>query len=136
MNSYTAKMVEFLQRASHGLIRLTPKDRDGRPIGDIHDARIDAEPMKPGIQELKEWVALATYLSSFPDADGNGVPNIPERYRGPEGRLTAAPSWNPVKLVAGGNRITWGLLVLGVLFLGLLGLFIGRLLRKRLTKDA
>jgi 2',3'-cyclic-nucleotide 2'-phosphodiesterase (5'-nucleotidase family) len=135
MNSYTAKMVEFLQRASHGLIRLTPKNRDGRPIGDIHDARIDADPMKPGIQELKEWVALASYMNTFPDRDVNGVPNIPGRYRGPEGRITASPSWSPIRLIAGGNIVTWGALAAGVLLLCLLGLFI-RMLRKRLTKTS
>lgn len=129
MNIYTAKMVEFVQRASHGLIRLTPKDRDGRPISDINNARIDADPALPGIQELKEWVALATYMKSFPDTDGNGVPNIPDKYRRPEGRITAAPSWNPVRLVAGGNRITCGVLAVAILILGLLGWLVWKIRR-------
>jgi len=131
MNIYTAKMVEFVQRASHGLIRLTPKDRDGRPIGDINNARIDADPLRPGIQELKEWVALTTYMKSFPDTDGNGVPNIPDQYRLPEGRITAAPSWNPVRLIAGGNRITCGVLAVAILILGLLGWLLWKIGRKK-----
>lgn len=135
MNSYTAKMVEFLQRASHGLIRLKPKGKDGRPLGELKNARIDADPKKPGIQELKEWVALASYMNTLPDRDVNGVPNIPEKYRGPEGRITAAPSWNPVRLIAGGSRITWGILGAGVLFLILLGFFI-RMLCRRFTKPS
>ena len=121
MNSYTAKMVEFVQRTSHGLIRLTPKDRTGRPVSDMKDARIDADPLRPGIQELKEWVALATYMKSFPDTDGNGVPNIPEKYRRPEGRITSAPSWNPVRLITSGNRITYGVLAVAILLLSLSG---------------
>ena len=135
MNSYTAKMVEFLQRASHGLIRLKPKGKDGRPLGELKNARIDADPKKPGIQELKEWIALASYMNTFPDRDVNGVPNIPEKYRGPEGRITAAPSWNPVRLIAGGSRVTWGILGAGVLFLILLGFFI-RMLCRRFTKPS
>ncbi len=122
MNSYTAKMVAFVQRASHGLIQLTPKDRAGRPINDINNARIDANPVQPGIQELKEWIALATYMNSFPDTDGNGIPDIPDRYRRPEGRILAAPSWNPVRLIAGGNKITYGILAAGILILCLSGL--------------
>jgi 5'-nucleotidase len=124
MNSYTAKMVEFVQRASHGLIRLTPKDKAGLPVSDIKDARIDADPAKPGIQELKEWIALATFMKSFPDTDGNGVPNIPDLYRAPEGRILAAPSLNPVSLIAGGNRITYGVLAAGILILCLSGLLL------------
>lgn len=122
MNSYTAEMVAFVQRASRGLIRLTPKDGTGRPLSDIRDARIDADPLKPGIQELKEWVALAAYLGSFPDTDGNGIPNIPKKYSGPEGRILPVPSWNPIRLVAGGNRVTWGILAAAILLLVLLGL--------------
>jgi len=133
MNSYTAKMVGFVQRASHGLIRLTPKDRTGLPVGDIKDARIDADPLKPGIQELKEWIALATYMQSFTDTDGNGVPNIPDRYRRPEGRITAAPSWNPVRLIAGGNWITYGACAVAVLILGLTGLLLWKI-RKWLAR--
>ena len=133
MNSYTAKMFEFVQRVSHGLIRLTPKDRAGRPVSDIKDARIDADPLKPGIQELKEWVALATYMKSFPDTDGNSVPNIPHKYREPEGRITSAPSWNPVRLIAGGNRITYGILAAAILFLGLSGLLLWKI-RKWLAR--
>ncbi|MFH1080620.1 MAG: bifunctional UDP-sugar hydrolase/5'-nucleotidase [Pseudomonadota bacterium] len=124
MNSYTAKMVEFVQRASHGLIRLTPKDRAGRPVSNVKDARIDADPLKPGIQELKEWAALAVYMKSFPDTDGNGVPNIPREYREPEGRIVSAPSWNPVRLIAGGNRITCGVFAVGIMILGLSGLLL------------
>jgi 5'-nucleotidase/UDP-sugar diphosphatase len=133
MNSYTTKMAEFVQRASHGLIRLTPKDKTGRTVSDIKDARIDADPTRPGIQELKEWVALATYMKSFPDTDGNGVPNIPEKYRQPEGRITSAPSWNPVRLITCGNRITYGVLAAAILLLSLSGLLLWKI-RKWLAR--
>ncbi len=53
---------------------------------------------------------MTDFLRHFPDTDGNGIPDIPERYRGPEGRLVSLPSWNPVKLIAGGTAVTYGLL--------------------------
>jgi len=117
MNLFMANMVDFLRTASHGLVSVVPKDRSGRPISDIREARIDANPGRPGIQELKEWAALAEYLQSFPDRNGNGVPDVPDRYRGPEGRYRAVPSWNPVSLLSGGGRITYGLMGAGAAFL-------------------
>jgi hypothetical protein len=99
----------------------------------MKNARIDADLLKPGTQELKEWVALATYMKSFPDTDENGVPNIPDQYRRPEGRITSAPSWNPVRLIAGGNRITYGVLAAAILLPGLSGLLLWKI-RKWLAR--
>ncbi len=114
MNFYTAQMVDYVRNASHGLLSVTPRDRQGRPVTDTKEGVVDADARTPGIQEIKEWVALADYLKAFPDTDGNGIPEIPERYRGPEGRFKAVPSWNPIDLVAGGNAITWGVVGMGL----------------------
>ena len=117
MNYYTAVMVDYVGQVSHGLLALTPKDREGRPIKSLRDAIVPAGPSNPAVREIKEWAALAAYLRSFPDTDKNGLPEIPARYRAPEGRLVAEASWNPVKLVAGGTFITYG--AIGVLALAL-----------------
>jgi len=94
-------MVEYVRTASHGLLSVQPRDRNGRPITDLKEGIvIDADALTPGVQEIKEWVALAAYLQSFPDSDGNGIPEIPVRYRQAEGRFAATPSWNPVDLIA------------------------------------
>jgi len=72
-------------------------------------------------EPLREWVALAEYLASFPERDG--IPTIPERYARPEGRIVAEASWNPVALLAGGNWLTWSaaaLFVVAVLVILLL----------------
>jgi hypothetical protein len=84
--------------------------------------RVDVDAGAAGIQELKEWVALTRYLKSLPDRNGNGIPDLPENYRNPDGRIVAAPSWNPVNLLRGAGWITWCVLaaaaiVLIVLFL-------------------
>ena len=135
MNYYTAQMVNFVRDASYGLLSITPRDRGGRPVADTRQGIIDADPAAPGVQEIKEWVALATYMKSFPDEDGNGIPDIPARYRQPEGRFSPSPSWNPVRLVAGGNWITYGAIGIGIL-LHIVGIvligFLFRLIRRRI----
>jgi 2',3'-cyclic-nucleotide 2'-phosphodiesterase (5'-nucleotidase family) len=135
MNFYTAQMVGFVRNASRGLLSITPRDREGRPVTDLKQGIIDADAIAPGIQEIKEWLALAAYMKGFPDVDGNGIPDIPARYRQPEGRFAADPSWNPIRLIAGGNGITYGVLVIGmgvlVLAVILLRLSI-RLLRRKI----
>ena len=137
MNFYTAQMVGFVRNASHGLLSITPRDREGRPVSDLKQGIIDADAIAPGIQEIKEWLALAAYMKGFPDVDGNGIPDIPARYRQPEGRFAADPSWNPIRLIAGGNGITYGVLGIGigvlVLTVILLRLSI-RLLRRKIYR--
>ena len=137
LNFYTAQMVEYVRTASHGLLSVQPRDRNGRPITDLKEGIvIDADALTPGVQEIKEWVALAAYLKSFPDSDGNGIPEIPVRYRQPEGRFAAAPSWNPVDLIVGGNAITYGAIGIGVLLHVLMILLIGflvRLIRRKIS---
>ncbi len=137
LNYYTAQMVDYVRKASHGLLAVQPRDRTGRPVTDAKEGIvIDADLLTPGIQEIKEWVALAAYLKSFPDRDGNGVPDLPARYRQPAGRFSAAPSWNPVALVGGGNAITYGAMGIGLLIVvltaGLVFLAV-RLVRRKLT---
>ena len=135
MNYYTAQMVNYVRDASYGLLSIMPKDREGRPVADTKQGIIDADLAAPGVQEIKEWVALATYMKSFPDEDGNGIPDIPTRYRQPEGRFSPSPSWNPIRLIAGGNGITYGAIGIGIL-LHILGViligFFFRLIRRRI----
>ena len=134
VNAYMAGMLNFVRRASHGLIQFSPKDDKGRPVTDWKAVRVDADAGAAGIQELKEWVALARYLKSFPDRNGNGVPDLPEGYRNPDGRSVAAPSWNPVDLLRGAGWITWAVIAAAAVVLIILALviwWIVRLARRR-----
>jgi 5'-nucleotidase/UDP-sugar diphosphatase len=130
MNYYTAHMVEFIRRSSYGILDITPKDREGRPVTDIKKMIVHADPHTSGVKELKEWAALAAYMKTFPDTDGNGIPNIPDRYKGPEGRIASEPSWNPLKIVAGGNYMTYGALGIVILILIILGVLIRKIARR------
>ena len=37
--------------------------------------RIDRDPLTPGTQELKEWMALLNYLPAFNDSPFDGIPS-------------------------------------------------------------
>jgi len=126
----TAVMLSKMGSISYGIISATPKDRSGQPITDLSKAVIDADPKRPGIQELKEWKALADYLTIQPDLDGNGIADLPGRYRQPEGRYQAVPSWNPVNLFRETTYITWGLLTGLLLVMGLTFLVIRGIIRR------
>jgi 2',3'-cyclic-nucleotide 2'-phosphodiesterase (5'-nucleotidase family) len=129
VNNYTARMLNYVRRVSHGLIQFTPKDDKGRPITDWKAVRVDADAGAAGIQELKEWVALTLYLKSLPDRNGNGIPDLPESYRNPDGRNVAVPSWNPVDLFRGAGWITWAVLAAAAVVLIVLVLVIWWIVR-------
>ena len=116
-NLYTAGMINYVSEVSHGLISIKPKDKNGRALPDVKQAIIYTDKNSPKAAELKEWIALVQYMRSFKDTNKNGIPDIPEKYHKPEGRIQAEPSMNPVKLTAGGNAITYGALFIGLFLL-------------------
>jgi 5'-nucleotidase len=133
-NYYNASFLKIIGSYTKNVLRIVPKDRAGRPIEDLAAARIDADPDRPGVQELKEWVALFEYVRTFRDEDGDGLAEIPARYRGPEGRIVARPSLSPVALLRRGNWLTWiafGAVVVVLAFIFLVSTKIVRRLRRR-----
>jgi 5'-nucleotidase/UDP-sugar diphosphatase len=116
-NLYNATFLNFVGRFTYGILKVVPKDRNGNPIvtksskGNPFDLllplRVDTDKEKPGIQELKEWVCVMEYVKSFPDRDGDGSPDMPEKYRGKLGRIIREPSWNPMMLLSRGTYLTW-----------------------------
>jgi len=130
LNSYTAGMVGYVSRASRGLLKMLPRDAGGRVMARPEDGMIDADPGVPGIQELKEWAALSDVLKALPDTNGNGIPDIPERYRRSEGRFAAEPSWNPAKLILGGNGLTY-IVLAAVVVLVLIVFFVAQWIIRR-----
>ena len=130
VNAYMAGMLNFIRRASHSLIHFSPKDDGGRPITDWKAVRIDADAGTAGIHELKEWVALTLYLKSLPDRNGNGIPDLPENYRNPDGRNVSMPSWNPVNLLRGAGWITGCVLAAAAVVLIVLSLMVWWIVRR------
>lgn len=136
-NIYNAAFLKLVGRFTYGLLEIVPKDRSGRSIAKLSDARVDADPARPGVQELKEWQGLVTYVRSFPDANGNGLADIPDKYRGKLGRIVAKPSFNPVNLVYRPGKPTLiALAVLGGIVLFLAAVAVAIIKRKKLKLKA
>ncbi|MBN2225083.1 MAG: bifunctional metallophosphatase/5'-nucleotidase [Deltaproteobacteria bacterium] len=138
-NYYNSTFIKVVGNFTNNILTMVPKDREGKPIEDLTEYRVDADPNTPGIQEMKDWTALTAYVATFEDTDGDGTPNIPERYREPAGRYVAAASWNPVKLIAHGSYLTWiglGVVILVLLILVLIIYILFRIFRKKGKKGA
>lgn len=87
---YVAELLTLVQSSSGGLLSVTPKESDCSTVVTNFDSRIvDADPGTTGTQELHQWGALYSYMSSFPDPDANGVPNVKSIYATTQGRITA-----------------------------------------------
>ena len=106
-NLYNATFLDIVGNFTMNILKIIPKDRNGRPYGDLAEALVDADPQRPGIQEVKQWVGLMEYVRSFKDTNGDGYPEIPEKYKGKLGRTVREPSLNPVSLLKGGTYMTW-----------------------------
>ena len=74
------------------------------------------------------------YIKSFPDTNGNGVPDIPDKYKGKLGRIVVEASWNPVSLLSRGTMVTWGAfsaVIIGLLLLVLIAGVVVKMTRRR-----
>jgi len=49
----------------------------------METAVIDMDENKEGVQEGKEWLALVEFFSSMKDTNGNGIPDIDNKYKSP-----------------------------------------------------
>lgn len=106
-NIYNATFLKIVGNFTMGILTIVPKDVNGTPIEDLTHALIDADPNRPGVQEVKQWVGLLEYVRSFKDANGDGIPDVPDKYRGSLGRIVSEPSLCPVSLLKRGTYLTW-----------------------------
>lgn len=133
-NIYNATFLKIIGGFTYNVLTIVPKDREGRPIADLAQYRIDADKTRPGIQEVKQWLGLMEYLAAFPDTNGNGIPDVPEKYKGKLGRAVIQASYNPVSLVSGGTWVTWaavGVVVFLLLLVGGVVYLVLRIVRRR-----
>ncbi|MDZ7344495.1 MAG: bifunctional metallophosphatase/5'-nucleotidase [candidate division KSB1 bacterium] len=116
-NIFVATFIKIVGNFTYGILTMTPKDSSGQPIEELRMALIDADSDSAGIQEVKEWEALLAYVQTFPDTDGNEVPNMSARYRHAQGRIQKVSSMHPALLFKNATYLTWGAtsLVLGAL---------------------
>ena len=110
---YTSQMLSNVTDLSYGLLSIVPKDANGNPVKDFTDAVIYTTEG----QELKAWAAIAEYMSSFEDTDGDGIGNVPEKYATKEGRKVVENSKNIFDLLKKPNRFFF--MIIGIILLAL-----------------
>ena len=110
---YTSQMLGGVTDLSYGLLSIVPKFADGTPVENYEDAVIKADG-----RELKAWAAIADYMTSFEDTDGDGIGNVPEKYAKEEGRKVVENSKNLIDLVKNPNKFFF--MIIGALLLVLL----------------
>ena len=96
---YSSQMLGGVTDMSFGLLSLIPKYADGTPIDRYEDAVIKVDG-----KELKAWNAIAQYMMSFEDTDGDGVPNVPAVYASTEGRKVVEDSKEIKDLISNPNK--------------------------------
>ncbi len=87
VNLYIASLMYSLEEMTMGMLLVTPLHEDGSIMTDFESAMIDIDPVIDGVQEAKTWALVAKYLVGLEDTDGNGIPNLPDSYNAPEGRM-------------------------------------------------
>lgn len=125
---YTGQMLGSVMKMSYGLLSLEPKDKDGNPIENLEDQAI----MEDG-RELKAWDAIARYMQSFEDIDGDGIANVPEYYAVTHNRKVVDDSTNIIDLVKNPNRFSVMIVLICLLFLVIIILIVV-LIRKLVRK--
>ena len=79
-NIYLVSFMDRIKKLSYGLLKVVPKDENGKPVTDLNNQLIDIDAEKVGIQEAKEWIAMIEYIKSF-EKNSEGIPSIPDIYK-------------------------------------------------------
>lgn len=126
---YSLKLLGSVTDLSYGLLSIIPKNADGTPVENYSDTIIMTEG-----REVKAWEAIAGYMTSFADTDGNGVPNVDSRYAAEEGRKAVEDSKAIGDLLKEPNKFFFwivGILLAVVLILVLIVILIVKGIKKR-----
>ena len=125
---YTGQMLGSVMKMSYGLLSLEPKDKDGNPIENLEDQAV-----MEGDKELKAWDAIARYMQSFADTDGDGIANVPEYYETTHGRKVVEDSRNIIDLVKQPNKFSAmiaGICLIFIVMIVLVTVLIRKVVRK------
>lgn len=112
---YSGQMLGAVTDVSYGILSIQPKFEDGTPIENIEDAIITSNG-----QEIKAWAAIAEYMQSFPDTDGDGIPNVPSYYAAAQGRKIIEDSASLGDLLKNPNKYAVIMVVAVVVLLAVL----------------
>ena len=126
---YSLKLLSSVTDLSYGLLSIVPKDAEGNVIENFSDTIIHTEG-----REVKAWEAIARYMQSFEDTDGNGIANVDSRYASHEGRKVVEDSKKLGDLLKQPNKFFFwiaGIVLVVVFLLVLIPVSIIRGVKKR-----
>ena len=129
---YSGQMLGAVTDMSYGILSVVPKYEDGTVIEDLEDAIV----MENG-KELKAWEAIAGYMESFPDTDGDGTANVPAYYEEEQGRKVVEDSTNLLDLIKNPNKyaiIITAVAAAVILLVAVLIVFVVKLVKRRTGK--
>ena len=104
---YTGQMLGSVTDVSYGLLKIEPKDKNGKLLKNLED-----EAITDGKTELKAWVAIARYMQSFEDTDGDGIANVSDYYSTTHGRKVVEDSRNIADLLKHPNK--FAVMIVGI----------------------
>ena len=110
---YSGQMLSAVTKTSYGLLSVVPKKADGTPIENFEDVILTDNG-----GELKAWTAIAHYMESFPDENGDGIADIPQYYAGLHERKVVDDSANLIKLIKNPNK--YAVMIAGVVLIAIL----------------
>lgn len=128
---YSGQMLSAVTDMSYGLLSLVPKYADGTPIEDFEDVIITENG-----REMKAWAAIAEYMESFPDADGDGIADVPAYYSELHDRKAVEDSRRLGDLLKQPNRFAVIIVVVALVLLILVALLVAVVVKlvKRMKK--
>ena len=125
---YSGQMLNAVTDMSYGILSIVPKYADGTPIEDFEDVILTENG-----KELKGWDAIARYMASFEDTDGDGIGNVPDYYSTLHDRKKVEDSRSLSALLKKPNRFAFillGVILTAVLLVVCLVLLLRKLVRK------
>lgn len=97
---YSFRMLGTVKKTSKGLLNVEPKDINGNPVVNEEDIIVHDE----NGNEVKAWVAIANYMSTF-EKNEQGVPEFPKMYEnGKSDRKVVKTSKSVVENVKSPNK--------------------------------
>ena len=104
---------------SYGILSIQPKFADGTPIENIEDAIITSNG-----KEIKAWAAIATYLESLEDTNGDGIADVPEYYASSLNRKVVEDSTAISDLLKKPNKYAVIIIIVGLIIIALVILLV------------
>ena len=121
---YTGQMLGNVTDLSFGLLSIQPRLADGTVVENAEDAIVYTNG-----KEIKAWDAIASYLASMEDTDGDGIANLSSDYSAPQGRKIVEDNAGIWARIKNPNRFAVGIVVI-IIVVVLLLILILRLLAK------